>query len=419
LSGRAHLGMGAALLAVLAFAVGCGDDEDSGDGGGEAASGETIKVGLNLEQSGPGSFFGQSRIFGATAAINKVNEDGGIKVGDKTYELEAVLCDNRTEATYGVRCAQEAVDEGVLWTTTPDIGFEGAYQIFRENGILALGNGGVASAMLMEEPENHPLLAFEFLTYHQLVESHYSDLRAMFPDAKTVAGLIPDDANGRTYGEAFEEYAPDHGFEYVKQELHPPDATGDFTSYLTSLKAANPDVIWLGYYPQVVAAAAEQAAQLDAADVLMTEGLTTDDVKGVNHDGYPLLSAHGAYAWGEGFMPEDPETREAVDAIDAEAGGEAYIPSIATMGYVGEIMAVVEAIEQAGTLEPEKIAEELKTAKYDGPLGPATGLDNRAIDLAQTSLLFSPDGTTMDVFQFDAGSSTEPSETFEDVPTGG
>ncbi|MEA2330569.1 MAG: branched-chain amino acid transport system substrate-binding protein [Thermoleophilaceae bacterium] len=407
------------LLASVVVLAGCGGgSDDEPDQAAADTAGGTIKVGLNLEQSGPGSLYGKSRIFGATAAVKKINADGGVKVGDKSYELELVICDNRTEVTYGVQCAQEGVEEGILWTTTPDIGFEGAYEIYRQAGILSLGNGGVAGAMLTEDAEAHPLLAFEFLTYQQLVESYLVRMKSYFPEAKTIAGLVPDDANGRTFGDSFKEYGPKYGLEYVAQQVHPPDATGDFSSYLTSLKAAKPDIVWLGYYPQVVQSASEQAAELDVAPIISAADIMPSDLEGVDHSGYPVISTHTALGWGEGWMPTDEDTLAAIEAIEAEAKGETYIQSIATLGYVGEIMVVAAAVEEAQSLEPEAIAAALKDAQYDGPLGPGKGYENHSIDLAQSTLLFDKGGETMEASVFESGFSEEPTETYGPIDVG-
>ena len=411
-----HLLVTGAAAAMLSLAA-CGgdDDEDGGAASGdssEQAEGGVIKMHANFEYSGPGALYGVSKAVGVKAAAEMVNEEGGITVQGKNYTIEVVECDNRTEATYGVQCAQQAVDEEVLWTAAPDLGFEGAYEIYKENDILTIGNGGAASTLLNEQLDQNPLLTFEFLTYQQNVESHLKQLRALYPDAKRVATLLPNDANGQVQDEAFRTYAPDYGFEIVAQELHPTDASGDFSSYLTNLKAGNPDVIHLGYYPTVAAAALEQGAQLDAAEIFTAEGLTFNDLEGVSFDGYPLIGFQTGWNYFEGFMPEDAEEQELVARFEELAGDDPVLPSIIVLGFIGDVMMIKEAIEKADSLEPQEIVAAYEGVRYEGPFGPADGLENRATDVARTPFVVDEEGNVK-AYVFPTGLADEPEEEIE------
>jgi len=423
MSGR-WLGRAVLLVALLTLmagiAAGCGGDDDepeAEDGSAtEATDGDgfdgTIKVGFNVELSGPGAFFGASRLIGANVAVDDINSAGGVQVGDQSYQLELVVDDNRTDATYGVQGAENQAEEEVLWAVPPDFGFEAAYEIYKENEILTVANGGVAAQLLTDDAPGNPLLFFEFLTYHQTVEHYYQGLRALAPDVTTVAALLPDEANGRTFAEAFEEYAPQYGFEFVGAELHPPDAEGDFSTYLTNLKALEPDAIYLGYYPQVVIPGAEQAANLDAADVLFTDLYLPEDFAEVDFSGYPLISFQIAWAFSPSVQPQDPEDLELVEKLNAEAGGEPYLTAAASAAYIADVTMVAEAVEQAGTIDdPNAIAQALLGVTYDGPLGPATVSPNHAIDLARNAIVIDENGEVT-VYVFDSGFSTEPTDEY-------
>jgi ABC-type branched-subunit amino acid transport system substrate-binding protein len=403
----------AALAMVIssAFLVAAcgGDDDSSSGGGGDAGSGGTIKMGANYEESGPGSLYGVSKLIGVQVGAEVINEAGGIEVGGESYDVEIMPCDNRSEATYGVQCAQQAADEDVLWTAAPDLGFEGAYEIFKENNILTVGNGGGASDLLTNEIDDNPLLTFEFLTYQENVESHLMQIKELYPDVKKVATLLPNDANGQVQDQAFRDLAPEYGIEITGQELHPTDASGDFTSFLTNLKSGNPDLIHLGYYPAVAAAAVEQGADLDAAPIFSAEGLTFNDLKGSNFDGYTLHAFQTGYSWFPGFMPEDKQWLEMIDRFDEVADGRAYLPAIIINGMIGDLMIIKEAIEAADSLEPEEIVAAFEGVEYDGPFGPATGTATRATDQARTPFAIDDDGNVK-AWVFPTGLTEKPTE---------
>lgn len=405
------LGASLVLVAFLGVAMAaCGGSDDTSN---ESSNGDfdgQIKMGANIELSGPGNFYGLSRSFGIQAGVKDVNDNGGIEIDGKNYELVAEICDNRTDPTYGLQCAQEDVDNEVLWTVAPDAGFEGAYQLYQDNDIVTLGNGGVATDLLREEPEKHPMLFFESLSYDGLVESHFAKVRALYPDLKTAGGLFPDDANGQTYANASERYAKEYGFNWVGAEFHPPEASGDFSTYLTTLKNKGTDTIWLGYYPQVVAAALEQGSDLDAAKVFMSEGIMPADLEGVNFDGYPLLSDFSAFAYTDNFQPDDEDSQRVIKNIAEAAEGKPFVSSISVLGYVNEVMVMKEALEQANSTDPADLAEALLDVEYKGPFGPATSLpESHSFKLKQSAFLYGDgkDGT-MKAFVFESPFSEEP-----------
>lgn len=393
---RGLLALLASLAVVTSGCVAPSTDEPSG------TDSNVITFAANFELSGPASLYGVSKVVGARVARDLINESGGIKVDGKSYQLEIVECDNRSEATFGVQCAQQAVDDGALWTSAPDLGFEGAYEIYKQNNILTVGNGGSASVLVNEKLAENPLLTFEFLTYQQTVESNLKQTKALYPEVKTIATMLPNDANGQVQDAAYRELAPKYGLKVVAQQLIPTDATGDFSTYLTKLKAAKPDMIHLGYYPQVASAALEQGAALGAAKYFSADGLTFSDLEGVNFDGVNLAAFQYGWNWFDGFGPQNAKWRDVIKRFDKAANGQPYLPSVAVLGFIGDVYMIKQAIETADSLDPKAIAAALPTATFDGPFGPAKGLENRAVDQARTPFTIDETGKVQ-VYEFPTG----------------
>jgi branched-chain amino acid transport system substrate-binding protein len=399
----------AVVLALATTACGAGSASEA------ASSPDTIKMHANFEFSGPGALYGVSKAIGVRVARDLINEEGGITVGGKAYQLEVVECDNRTEPTYGVQCAQEAVDEEVLWTAAPDLGFEGAYEIYKANNILTVGNGGAPSTFLMDEPEKHPLLVFELLAFQQSAEAHLIHLRQMYPNLKRIATLFSNDANGQVWDVAWRELGPKYGFEVVAQEMHPTDASGDFSTYLTALGKGKPELIHLGHYPNVVAPAAAQGAALGVADMFSGEGVTLDNLAGTDLDGKPFIGFQYAYNWFEGYEPSDAKLKDLTERFEKASKGEPYLPSVVLLGFIGETMMVKDAIEAADSLDPKAIAAAWSKVKYDGPFGPAVGTPNKSTDQSRSHFVVdAKDNVTVHVFP--TGYADKPSEVVNTGP---
>ncbi|MGX7197170.1 ABC transporter substrate-binding protein [Enterococcus olivae] len=70
-----------------------GGGSGSGSEGGNTADGDTIKIGLNLELSGPVAGYGTQEQDGVQLAVDQINEDGGI-LGK---QVELVVKDNKSD----------------------------------------------------------------------------------------------------------------------------------------------------------------------------------------------------------------------------------------------------------------------------------------------------------------------------------
>ena len=83
-----------ALCMVFALAA-CGEGGESSGGGDDAASGDTIKVGLIGPITGSNAAYGNAMVEGARLTVREINENGGI-LGKQVELIEA---DDRGDAT--------------------------------------------------------------------------------------------------------------------------------------------------------------------------------------------------------------------------------------------------------------------------------------------------------------------------------
>lgn len=406
------------LLLVLASLVGagCGGDDDGADGsdGTDAAGSDiagTIKIGANLELTGPGAQLGRSTLYGYRAAVAEINENGGVEVGDETYELELVECDNETNPTQGVQCAREMVEEeGLVMALAPDQGFEAAYGILERAGIVVMGSGGPASVLLAQDAEGNPRLFNQGYGFDKIVEAYFNQIKALRPEVETFAALLPNDENGVAYNGLFEAAAENSPIEYLGAEMHPAGASGDFSSFLTSLKAKDPDMAFVSFYTEVTVPAAEQAVTLDVAPVLGSTSVQPSAFADTDFRGHEFILQLTGYD-DSALESLEPDEQQAFERISAASDGDDYIAAVSTTGYLGVQMLRV-AIEQAGSLEADAVAQAMLTAEYDGALGPASmNPESHSIEIPLTTVVFNADGSE-DLTLWLSIDASEPTETF-------
>ncbi|WP_281438216.1 ABC transporter substrate-binding protein [Rhizobium sp. BG4] len=79
-----------------------------------AAAEDTIKIGVVAAESGAFVSAGHTLPAGVGLAVKEINDAGGVKVGDKTYKVEMVKRDDRTDISTAIAATQELVrDEKV------------------------------------------------------------------------------------------------------------------------------------------------------------------------------------------------------------------------------------------------------------------------------------------------------------------
>ena len=412
-----RLSLAAVLVASLLAVAGCGGGDGGGGGTGDAASASggsagAIKVAANVEMTGPGAELGLSRLYGYQAAANAINDAGGIKVDGDTYQIEVVPCDNETEPTQGVQCARKAAEEeGVLLALAPDPGFESAYTLLKQKNVpLVFGSGGPVTALLAEDAEGNPSLFNEGYGFDLILEAYFNQIESLRPDVKTFAALLPQDDNGVVFDELFKEAAKTSSIEYLGTVFHPPAASGDFSSFLTSLKGKNPDMLYLGFYNDVVVPAAEQASNLDVAPVLGAHSIKPSVLAGADFRGTTMLDAQigGDNAAADALPAED---KAAFEQIEAASKGKEFVAAVASNGYIA-LKVVEQAIQQAGSVDSEAVRQELLNIQYDGPLGPAAvDAALHAIKVPLSTIVFEPNGDVVQT-NWDAIDADEPAQTF-------
>ena len=101
------------LVAAVAL-VACGGDKPS-DACGKLDAGQVcVKIGHGAPRTGGIAHLGKDNENGAQLAVNEINAQGGIKVGDKVVKLALVGEDDAADPKQGPVVAQKLLDAGVV-----------------------------------------------------------------------------------------------------------------------------------------------------------------------------------------------------------------------------------------------------------------------------------------------------------------
>ncbi|WP_199154279.1 branched-chain amino acid ABC transporter substrate-binding protein [Chromobacterium sp. ASV23] len=234
-----------AVAAAVALSA-CGKKEEAAPAGAASApaaasAGNVIKIGFAAPLTGPQSHYGEEYKNGVTLAIEDANAEKPTIAGKPvTFELDAQ--DDQADPKTATQLAQKFVDDKVAGivghfnsgTSIP------ASKIYSDAGIpmIAMATSPVFTSQGFKN-------TFRSMTS----DTQQGGVMGKFAVEKLHAKkiVIVDDrtAYGQGLADEFEKSARAAGGDVVKREFTNDKAT-DFTAILTSIKGANPDVVFYG-----------------------------------------------------------------------------------------------------------------------------------------------------------------------------
>ncbi|MBN2026393.1 MAG: ABC transporter substrate-binding protein [Actinobacteria bacterium] len=332
----------ALMMAVTLGLASCGEDGGGGDGGEKV----TKKIGLTAPLSGVAAAYGQDIEAGIQMAIEDINADGGIAIGDVTYVFELLAADDEA---------------------TPEPALSNAQRFILEEDIQVIFDPVATSIQpligINETPgEEFLMMAYTSVPLYTQVINKYM-ITMPPPFASYIAPWIglamgkgwmklgmlqTTGAYGDLWGSTFESAWTGAGGEVVAKAPASYYTESDFTPYLTTVLAANPDVIFCGGPSDPTALVIDQARSLgfEGGFIVIDQAkldFIADSVDMAKLEGcIGVLPVEDAYdLW--------PALEEFNDAYVAEYGGERTTWESA-IAYSG-MMILAKAMEEAQSVD--------------------------------------------------------------------
>lgn len=341
---------------VVASLAGCGAKEESSSGGSDS---KEIKIGMNLELSGPVASYGQGIEKGAQLAIDEINEAGGID-GKK---ITVVKVDNKSDAAEATAAAiklatKDKVVAQIGSATSGDT--LAAVQVANQNKMPIIGPSATSETVTVDE-KTGKVNDYAFRTC--FIDPFQGKIAATFASeelkAKKVA-IFADSSSDYAKGlaKSFKETIESLGGEVVAEEAYVAKDT-DFKSTLTRLKSKEPDFIYVPGYYEEVGLIVKQARDV-GLDVPLMGGDGWDSPKLVDLAGGDALNK--TYFTNH-YSAEDPDEKiqKFVESFKAE-NGDKTPDAFNALGY-DTVYWLKDAIERAGSTDGEKLQKALAETK--------------------------------------------------------
>lgn len=340
-----------ALLSASLLA-GCAPGSNNG-----SAGGDTIKVGLNYELSGPVSTYGQSLTAGIELAIEEINANGGV-LGK---QIEPIKVDNKSDTTeaanVSTRLATRDKVVAILGPATSG-STKAATPPAMQNKIPLISASATADDVTIDSNGNVREYIFKTCfsdSYQGVTMANFAYKDLNFTNAAILLDNTSDYAKG--LAKNFNETFTDLGGKILVEEAYQAKDT-DYKAVLTKIKAANPEVLYVPGYYEEVGLIVRQAREL---------GLDVPVLGGDGYDSPKLAEIAGAEALNNVYYTNHYSSMDTAPDVVAfrEAFNKKYNKEADAFNALGYDLAyfLADAIERAGEANPEKIKDALASTK--------------------------------------------------------
>jgi len=318
-----------------------------------------VKLGQVSALSGPTSHLGKDVENGAKLAIDDLNAEG-VQIGGNKVRFELVSEDDQGDPKVATQAAQRLVDAGVAGvvghqnsgTSIP------ASRIYSDAGIPQIS----PSATNPDYTKQGFKTTFRMIANDVQQGTALGQFAVRNLKARKVAVIDDRTAYGQGLADEFAKAIKNNGAEVVKREFTTNNAT-DFTSILTSIKAAQPDIVFYGGMDAQAGPMAKQMKRLGIPAKLMGgDSVQTPEFIKLAGD-----AADGVYASACG-VPHDKMPGYAEFSKKYKAKFNVDVQVFAPYEY-DAVRLLADAMKRAGSTDPKQYLAQVGQSHYPGVTG--------------------------------------------------
>ena len=223
-----------------------------------ASAADTLKIGFVGVTSGPKAAWGLSNKRCMETRAKWINEEGGIQIGDKTYEIEIVTWDTQDNTTRAKEGMEKMVQEGIRYVVGPNTDPTAAAvrPVAEKDGVVYFPYAFPKE--LYSKPAGNAVLGM--IANYQSGPAIYRYLKEN-KGIKTIAFLAANESDALSQRAGGVDAAKSLGLDVVAEDAYQSD-TRDFAPVVTPIVRLKPDLLVLsgvagGTAPLIIRAARE------------------------------------------------------------------------------------------------------------------------------------------------------------------
>jgi branched-chain amino acid transport system substrate-binding protein len=262
------------------------------------AANKVLKIGFVGVTSGPAAAWGTSNVRSMQTRADWLNETGGVKIGNDTYNIEIVTFDDQKDPKRAIAGMEKMAQEGIHYVVGPNVddGAAAVRPVAESKGIIYFPYAFPKA--LYVKPASNAILGM--IANYQSAPAIYKYLKEN-KGVKTVAFVAANESDPLSQRDGGVAAAKALGLEVVAEKDTYQNDTRDFTPVLTPIVKLKPDLLVLsGVAPGNAPLLIRAARELGYEGLISTE--TAHDAK-VLEEGAGEL-ANGFISVGGASTPE-------------------------------------------------------------------------------------------------------------------
>ena len=307
---------------------------------------KTISVGAVFPLTGPASIVGVSEVRAAEMYFAKVNEEGGLKVGNTTYKFKVAGDDSKLSFEAAATATRKQVLQDKVIMVFGDFyvpSSEGIYSVTSKYNVLQVVNWVQSPGDPADVSPKKPLAIRPQVSQTDMTAVYIAQLHKIYPEVKFIVNVSPAREDFALLNSTTAEEARKQGLkiEMVTYEF----GTEDFIPTMTKALALKPDALLMQSTPQATPIMA--ARQLNfKGPILSVSPLPAEEI--VRIVGPQLATNILSCA-----VPDHPSVKEMEQRWAKMYHNEPFI-SDAIYTY-NQAWNITKAMQKAGSIEPAKI----------------------------------------------------------------
>src|SRR6202165_392391 len=330
-----------------------------------AAAGDTIVFGSAVSLTGSLTKEGHLTQEGYDFWKDYVNKHGGIKVGGKSYKVDIKYYDDESKPATAAQLAERLIDQDhvnyILGPYGSGTAFTVAQLVERKKIPMVEGNGAAEKIFSQGFKYSFAVLS----PAKRYLEGVLDIGKHQKPAAQTVAITAASDSFSQEVAEGAAAWATAHGMKVVYNNKYPDTAT-DVSSIISAVKASNPDVVLNAGHLQDALLVHKGLKEQNVLAKIYGYSVGPDTPDFTNSLGKDANYVFGGAQWSDAVKYKADRPGFYADAKSYARAFEAvyhHRPDYHNAESTAACLAFQYALQNAGTLEPDKVRDAL--AKLD------------------------------------------------------
>ena len=339
------------------------------------AQDDTITLGAAVSITGKYSTNGKNTLDGYRLAAARINELGGVKLGGKAYKLKITYYDDESTSARGAQLVERLIQQDhVQFVLGPySSGLTKAIAPVTEKYKIPMVEGNGADRDLFTQGYRYLFAVLNTSDYYlrEAVNllAEQARLHGKKPSDMRIAIAIENDNFSQDVRNGVVEDAQKHGMKVVIDDKLPPELN-DMSSTLTKVKALRPDMLVVSGHDKGATLAVRQTAD-QKVHVPMLALTHCDSAQIAEKLGAAAEYAVCASQWDDDLSYQDKWFGTAKAYAQRFEKDFGYAPPYQAAESTASVLVFADALERAGSLDPEKVRDAIaKTdlATFYGPI---------------------------------------------------